>query len=122
MALVDSGHGHVKPHAVCDGAAVALNAADIAVRLNSMPGWQLVDGHLHRTFHCASFAESVGFVTQLAMLAERHNHHPDFAVTNKREVSVVIWTRQSRCLTPVDFDLAHAITAAYPVARKEAGH
>lgn len=108
-----SGHTDGKNHTVCDGDASALADQEVAVRLASLAGWDVQDGHLERDFRCRSFTESVEFVNELARISEDLNHHPNLRITDKRQVSVIIWTHQMNCLTKLDFDLAQLISAAY---------
>ncbi|CAM4305818.1 Putative pterin-4-alpha-carbinolamine dehydratase [Mycobacterium basiliense] len=98
---------------MCDGQLSALTTEEVAVRLGALCDWDLRNGRLERTFRCRNFAESVGFVNQLAQIAEDLNHHPNFWVIDKRRVSVVIWTHKMNCLTKLDFDLAASIGSAY---------
>ena len=41
-------------------------------------GWLLEDGALTREYAFANFAEAFGVLTQVALHAERVNHHPEF--------------------------------------------
>jgi 4a-hydroxytetrahydrobiopterin dehydratase len=43
------------------------------------PGWALVDGKLHRELTFADFAEAFAFMTRVALIAERLDHHPDWS-------------------------------------------
>ena len=43
------------------------------------PGWEVVDGKLRRDFSFANFAEAWAFMTRVALLAEKHDHHPDWS-------------------------------------------
>ena len=38
--------------------------------------WQHTDNKLHRQFTFADFSEAFAFMTRVAMLAEKQNHHP----------------------------------------------
>ncbi|UKJ07657.1 4a-hydroxytetrahydrobiopterin dehydratase [Solitalea lacus] len=51
--------------------------------------WAEVDNKLTRTFQFASFVEAWGFMTKVALLAERMNHHPDWSnVYNRVEINL----------------------------------
>jgi 4a-hydroxytetrahydrobiopterin dehydratase len=56
-----------------------LGDDELAARLGDLPGWSVVDGRLHRQFRFADFAEAFGFMTRVALAAERLNHHPDWS-------------------------------------------
>lgn len=102
-----------KNHTVCEGALSAMTDDEVEAGLARLNDWQLREGQLHRTFRCRDFADSVRLVTQIAQISEHLNHHPNFCVTNKRQVSAAIWTHKMNCLTTLDFELAEAISAAY---------
>jgi 4a-hydroxytetrahydrobiopterin dehydratase len=38
--------------------------------------WQQTDNKLHRQFKFADFSEAFAFMTRVAFLAEKQNHHP----------------------------------------------
>jgi len=43
------------------------------------PGWKERDNTLYRRFEFADFAEAFAFMTKVAVVAERLNHHPDWS-------------------------------------------
>ncbi|MEO5974860.1 MAG: 4a-hydroxytetrahydrobiopterin dehydratase [Ilumatobacteraceae bacterium] len=43
------------------------------------PAWRERDGALHRKFEFADFAEAFAFMTKVAAVAERLDHHPDWS-------------------------------------------
>ncbi|MGB3916985.1 MAG: 4a-hydroxytetrahydrobiopterin dehydratase, partial [Thiothrix litoralis] len=49
----------------------------LAVILEGLPGWVLRDEKLHRVLTFADFVEAFGFMAQVALVAERMNHHPE---------------------------------------------
>ena len=51
-----------------------------------VPGWQLVDGRLHRELEFADFSDAFGFMTRVALIAEKLNHHPDWSNSWNRVV------------------------------------
>jgi 4a-hydroxytetrahydrobiopterin dehydratase len=38
--------------------------------------WKEENNRLTRTFKFSNFVEAFGFMTKVALLAEKHNHHP----------------------------------------------
>lgn len=42
-------------------------------------GWQFVDNCLFRSFKFADFAAAFAFMSQVAVIAEEHDHHPDWS-------------------------------------------
>lgn len=53
--------------------------------------WKAVDGRdaIKRTFTFANFNEAFGFMTSIALMAEKMNHHPEwFNVYNRVEITL----------------------------------
>lgn len=72
--------------------------------------WEERDNALHATFEFKDFVEAFGFMTAVAMLAEKHNHHPEWSnVWNK--VNIKLTTHDAgNTVTEKDRKLAQAIT------------
>ena len=56
----------------------------------------------------ASFSQAFAFMTQVAMLAERLDHHPDWS-NSYATVKIELTTHDAGGLTPKDVELAQAI-------------
>ena len=96
-----------------------LDATTAAARLAHMPGWALAaDGlSMARQYVFADFRAAFGFMTQVALAAEKANHHPEwFNVYNR--VDVRLTTHDAGGLSERDFALAAVADA---VARQVAG-
>jgi len=52
---------------------------EVADRLATIPEWAMVDGHLHREFTYANFAEAWAFMNRVAPIAEELDHHPNWS-------------------------------------------
>jgi len=51
--------------------------------------WKEEDNQLKRTFEFKSFIEAFAFMTKVALLAEKMNHHPNWSnVYNKVEIAL----------------------------------
>jgi 4a-hydroxytetrahydrobiopterin dehydratase len=75
---------------------------------STVPAWT-VDGEvLRRTFELSNFVAAMGFVTQVAILAEKANHHPDIDI-RWNEVSLALTTHDEGGLTEKDVKLAAKI-------------
>ena len=103
-------------HAVCMGTAIKLSPSQVCDRLNTLPGWDIREQKLYRTFAFSSFVEAIEFVKRVAVVAERLNHHPSLRV-DKRNVEVAIWTRKLGCLTVHDFELAASVDSVVEAQR-----
>lgn len=62
----------------------ALETDEIATALRGLPGWQLHDGAIQRTYHFANYFETMAFVNAVAMVAHVSDHHPDLSVHYNR--------------------------------------
>ena len=77
-----------------------------------LPDWRLADGRdaLSRSFRFADFREAFGFMTKVALLAEKMDHHPEWSnVYNKVEIALT--THECGGLSARDVRLARAIDA-----------
>lgn len=76
---------------------------------SSMP-WRIQQDKLHREFKFADFIAAFGFMSQVALLAQAADHHPEWSnVYNK--VVIDLTTHDAGGISKKDFDLALAITA-----------
>ena len=98
----------------------ALEASEIEARLQALDGWTLESGKLHREFRFADFVEAFGFMTQVALHAEKLDHHPEWSNVYDR-VKVDLTTHDAGGITELDFELASRMdaAAAAPKKRKE---
>ncbi len=85
-----------------------LSEVEVRARLPEIPGWELVDGKLHRTFRFASFVPAFGFMASIALVAEAMNHHPDWANVYNR-VIIDLNTHDVGGISTLDFTLARRI-------------
>jgi len=80
--------------------------------LRDLPGkWTLASDKksIHQAFEFKSFAEAWSFMTHVALLAEKMDHHPDWSnVYNK--VDITLSTHDAGGVTKKDIELAQAIT------------
>lgn len=73
--------------------------------------WQEQDNKLKKTFEFKDFTEAFGFMTRVAILAEKMNHHPWWAnVYNKVEIELTTHD-EGNTVTDKDHTLAKAIDA-----------
>ena len=73
-------------------------------------GWSLVPGReaITRSFAFDDFSDAFGFMTRVALAAERLGHHPEwFNVWNR--VDITLATHDAGGLTTLDFELARVI-------------
>jgi 4a-hydroxytetrahydrobiopterin dehydratase len=90
--------------------AVALTADEITARLADIPGWDVVDGQLHRELTFADFSEAFGFMTRVALIAEKLDHHPDWSNSWNR-VTIAIASHDAGGITDLCFTFAARVDA-----------
>lgn len=67
--------------------------------------WTVVKGKLHKEFKFKSFIRAFGWMTQMAIWAEKLKHHPEwFNVYNKVRVDLI--THDVSGISELDFELA----------------
>lgn len=77
-------------------------------KLSSLSGWTFNNDGIEKTFQFKNFIEAFGFMSQVAILAEKANHHPEWSnVYNK--VVIRLSTHDAGGLTDKDFELAGKI-------------
>ena len=71
--------------------------------------WVIESGKLKTTLVFKDFVEAFGFMSKVAIVAERMNHHPEWANVYKT-VNIALVTHESGGITQLDFDLAAQIS------------
>jgi 4a-hydroxytetrahydrobiopterin dehydratase len=78
-----------------------------AAALSQLTGWQAVEGRdaISKTFRFKDFNAAFGFMTRVALEAEKRDHHPEwFNVYNR--VEVVLTTHDADGVSALDVALA----------------
>ncbi|MEY3014834.1 MAG: hypothetical protein RIT45_3569 [Pseudomonadota bacterium] len=84
--------------------------AELDRALAALPGWRLQEGRLRRSFRFEDFRVAFGFMSAVALHAERVGHHPDWTNVYNR-VDVALWTHDAGSVTLADTELAAAMDA-----------
>lgn len=90
--------------------AHTLDDATIRDRLSGLQGWSLQDGKIHREYRFDDFSAAFGFLSRVALLAEKHNHHPDIQNSYSRVVLDLV-SHDAGGVTDADLEMAGAIQA-----------
>jgi len=94
-----------------------LTEQQIAEKLQTLNGWKRNDLEgqpgIMKVFATGDFLSGLAFVTRVAVLAEKANHHPDVVLTYPK-VSVRLTTHDAAGLTAKDFELAGQIDTLKP--------
>jgi 4a-hydroxytetrahydrobiopterin dehydratase len=81
-----------------------------AALAQDLPGWPPVEGRdaIRRAFRFRDFSEAWGFMSRVALLAEQHDHHPEWSNVWNR-VEITLTTHDAGGLSARDVRLAKAI-------------
>ena len=71
--------------------------------------WSIKEGKLYREFKFPDFVSAFGFMTKVAILAERANHHPEWSNIYNRVV-ISLTTHEAGSISKRDFELAKEIS------------
>ena len=74
--------------------------------------WETQDNCLVKRFEFKNFTEAWAFMTQVAFIAEKMNHHPEWSNVYGRVV-IELTTHDAGGLTELDFELAKRMTELY---------
>ncbi len=90
--------------------AQLLTDAERATLAEDLPGWTPTEGRdaLQKRFVFRDFNEAFGFMSRVALVAEKMDHHPEWSNVY-RTVDVVLATHDAGGLTKLDVDLAKAM-------------
>lgn len=90
----------------------ALTEAERADALDGLPDWDHDEGRdaITRRFVFADFPQAFAFMTRVALIAERMNHHPEWENVYNR-VEITLTTHDCGGLSARDVTLAQAIDA-----------
>ncbi|UUZ64185.1 4a-hydroxytetrahydrobiopterin dehydratase [Polaromonas sp. P1(28)-13] len=83
--------------------------------LTELPGWRFSaerGGLITRDVVFADFAQAFGFMTQVALIAEKRNHHPEWSNVYNR-VTITLTTHDVNGLSMNDIELARLADRAY---------
>jgi len=92
----------------CEGVQGRLSNEQAQGMLGEIPGWEIVDNTIQRTFPLANFVAAMDFASQITPIAEQENHHPDLHISWGK-VRVELSTHKVGGLSRNDFILAAKI-------------
>jgi 4a-hydroxytetrahydrobiopterin dehydratase len=82
-----------------------LSPETVAARLVELEGWAVQNGRLHKRFAFADFVQAFGFMTKVAIEAEKLDHHPNWSNVYAK-VEIELWTHDVGGITEYDLQLA----------------
>jgi len=89
-----------------------LNETERAEALDGLAEWDYDEARdaITRTIVFSDFVEAFGFMTQVALMAEKADHHPEWKNVYNR-VEILLTTHDAGGLSERDIELAEAIDA-----------
>lgn len=90
-----------------------LSDSELKTALGELPGWEVgSDGKaITRVFQFKTFSEAFGFMSRVALAAEKLDHHPEWVNVYNR-VEVTLATHDADGVTALDVQLASFMDAA----------
>lgn len=89
-----------------------LTQNELTMGLGLLPGWSVQDGRLHREFQFPTFVRAFSFMTGVALVAERLNHHPEWSNVYGKVV-IDLMTHDAGGITARDVELAKQASALF---------
>ncbi|HLU73887.1 MAG TPA: 4a-hydroxytetrahydrobiopterin dehydratase [Nonomuraea sp.] len=81
---------------------------DVEQKLRELPEWRREGDEIRRTITAPDFPSAIRIVDEIAVEAERLNHHPDIDI-RWRTLHLALTTHDQGGLTELDFTLAARI-------------
>ena len=77
-----------------------------------IPGWEINDGQIKKEFKFSNFIEAFSFMTQIALICEKYNHHPNWENVYSK-VIIKLSTHDLGGITNLDQTLALEINKIF---------
>lgn len=91
---------------------VKLSGSEIESAISSLEGWSIKDSKFHRSFKFKNFVAAFTFMTEVALHAEKMDHHPEwFNVYDT--VTIDLMTHDVNGISDQDIKLANLINSIY---------
>jgi 4a-hydroxytetrahydrobiopterin dehydratase len=87
-------------------ARTKLSPSEIQTALAELPGWEIIDGKLHKTFKFKSFAQALGWMVSAGVYADKMDHHPEWSNVYSRVTVDLVTHDLGNAISNLDVDLA----------------
>jgi 4a-hydroxytetrahydrobiopterin dehydratase len=81
---------------------------DFEKEIKELAGWEKVENKISKNFKFKDFIEAFGFVTRIAIISEKMNHHPDITISFN-SVHIDLTTHDINSISKNDIILARKI-------------
>ena len=88
-----------------------LSAASVKKKLAALKGWRRQGKAIVKEFVLGGFTGATQFISKIAPIANRMDHHPDVKLHRYKRVKIILSTHSAGGITQNDFDLAKKIDA-----------
>ena len=85
-----------------------LNEEELKELIAKIPGWDINSKYIKREFNFANFIEAFSFMTKIALICEKYNHHPNWENVYSK-VTIRLSTHDLGGITNLDQTLASQI-------------
>src|ERR1017187_5030116 len=88
-----------------------LSTATVKKKLAGLKGWRRQGKSIGKEFVLGGFTGATRFISKIAPIANRMDHHPDVKLHRYKRVKIILTTHSAGGITQNDFDLAKKIDA-----------
>ena len=92
--------------------AYLLQNEDLQKLDRKIPGWIIMSTHIEREFNFVDFIEAFSFMTKIALISEKYNHHPNWENVYSR-VIIKLSTHDLGGITNLDQTVASEINEIF---------
>ena len=89
-----------------------LQNGDLKELFAKIPGWEIKNNLIEREFNFSNFIEAFSFMTQIALICEKYNHHPNWENVYSK-VIIKLTTHDLGGISNLDQTIASEINSIY---------
>ena len=86
-----------------------LQNKELKELVEKIPGWVIMTNYIEREFNFNNFIEAFSFMTKVALICEKHNHHPNWENVYSK-VIIKLSTHDLGGITNLDQTIAYEIS------------
>ena len=89
-----------------------LQEGELEELVFKIPGWEINSNQIEREFNFGNFIEAFSFMTKIALICEKHNHHPNWENVYSK-VIIKLSTHDLGGITNLDQTIASEINEIF---------